>query len=134
MAHEYAEQETPGEFAAVTAMLIQGVQWRHRPALADRLRVVGGLVRNRSGIMSEAALAALIGGLAKIAEETSNGVKGNDQDGVITVRAAAGFLAFELFGYYQEIGADLPEAIRRWQEICGDPDEFSEVRYSWRAA
>ena len=131
VAREYADQETPCEFAAVTAMLVQGVQWRHRPALADRLNVVADLVRNQSWFLSTTALAGLLGGLEQLAEETSLGVKGNDQDGVITIRAAAGALAFAVFGYYQASGAGIPEAIRRWREICSDPDEFSEVKNSW---
>ena len=134
LARALAEEETRGEFAPIATMLIQGIQWRHRPALADRLRVVADLVKNRPWFLSTEALTGLLAGLAQIAEETSSGVRGNDQDGVITIRASAASLAFALFGYYQEAGSDLPEAIRRWRELCSHPDEFSEVKNSWVVA
>ena len=134
LAHTLAEEETRGEFAPIATMLIQGVQWRYRPALADRLRVVAKLVKSQPWILTTEALTGLLAGLGQIAEETSGGIRGNDPDGVITIRASAASLAFALFGYYQESGSDLPEAIRRWRELCNDPDEFSEVKNSWMAA
>ncbi len=134
LARALAEEETRGEFAPIATMLIQGVQWRHRPALAARLRVVTDLIKSQPWILSTEALAGLLAGLGQIAEETSSGVRGNDQDGVITIRASAASLAVALFGYYQESGSDLPEAIRRWRELCSDPDEFSEVKNSWIVA
>jgi len=134
LAHALAEEETRGEFARIAIMLIQGVQWRHRPALAARLRVVAELVESQPWILSTDALTSLLDGLGQIADETSSGVRGNDQDGVITIRASAASLAFALSGYYQESGSALPEAIRRWRELCSDLDEFSEVKNSWIVA
>ena len=134
LARAFSAEGTRGKFAPVGTMLVQGVQWRHRPALADRLRVVADLVKNRPWFLSTEALTGLLAGLGEIAEETSRGVRGNDQDGVIAVRASAGSLAFALFEHYQESGSDEPEAIRRWRELCSDPDEFSEVKNSWRVA
>ena len=89
------------------------------------------LVKNHPRFLSAESLTCLLAGLGEIAEETSRGVRSNDQDGVISIRASAASLAFALFGHYQESGSDVPEAIRRWREICSDPDEFSEVRNSW---
>lgn len=80
--------------------------------------------------LSTEALSGLLAGLAEIAEETSGGIKSNDQDGVIAIRAAAASLAFSLFEYHQQSELDEPDAIRRWRELCSDPDEFSEVRNS----
>ena len=118
------------DFTPVVNMLFQGVQWRHRPALSDRLRVVADLVKKHPRFLSKESLTCLLAGLGEIAEETSRGVRGNDQDGVISIRASAASLAFALFGHYQESGSDVPEAIGRWREICSDSDEFSEVRNS----
>lgn len=134
LARVLAGEETRGEFAPIATMLIQGVQWRHRPALADRLRVVADLIRSQPWILSAEALTGLLAGLGQIAEETSSGVRGNDQDGVITIRASAASLAFALFEYFHESGSDQPDAIRRWRDLCSDPDEFSEVKNSWMAA
>ena len=134
LARALAEEETRGEFSAVGTMLVRGVEWRHRPALADRLRVVADLVKNQPWFLSTEALTGLLAGLGQIAEETSSGVRGNDKDGVIVVRASAASLAFALFEYFQEAGSDEPEAIRRWRELCSDPDEFSEVKNSWVVA
>ncbi len=128
----FSAEETRGQFAPVGIMLVQGVRWRHRPALSDRLRVVADLVENRPWFLSGEALTDLLAGLEEIAEETTNGVRGNDQDGVIAIRAAAASLAFALFEYCRESGSDELEPLRRWRELCSHPDEFLEVKNSWR--
>ena len=128
-----SEEDLHCKIALVVNRLLQGIQWRHRPALAYRLRIVADLVDKQPQFLSSEVEAAncLLDGLEQIAEETSTGVRGNDQDGVIAIRAAAASLAFSLCGYYQESGSDEPETIRRWREICSDPDEFSEIKNSW---
>ena len=134
LAHTLAEQNVRDDFAAIGAILVEGVQWRHRPALVQRLQVVADLVEKQPWFLSTEALSGLLAGLAEIAEETSTGVRGNDKDGVIPIRAAAASLAFSLFNYYQLSGLDEPETIRRWRELCSNPDEFSEVKNSWSVA
>ncbi len=134
LARKFAEEETSGMFAPVATMLVQGIQWRHRPALAYRLRVVADLVKSQSWVFSNKALNCLLAGLEQIAEETSSGVRGNDQDDVIAIRASAASLAFALFGYYQEAGSEEPEAIKRWRKLSSDPNEFSEIKNSWMVA
>ena len=126
-----AEEETPRDFVPVATMLVQGVQWRHRPALPDRLRIVADLVRHHTRLLPTEAMACLLDGLEEIAGETSRGVRGNDENGVISIRAAAASLAFALFEHYQASESEEPKAIRRWRELCSNPDEFSEVRNSW---
>ena len=134
LAHTLAEQNARDDFAAIGTILVEGVQWRHRPALVQRLQVVADLVERQPWFLSTEGLTGLLAGLAEIADETSTGVRGNDQDGVIPIRAAAASLAFSLFKYYQQSELDEPDAIRRWRELCSDPDEFSEVRNSWLVA
>ena len=73
----------------------------------------------------------MLDGLEQIAEETSSGVKGNDIDGVIAIRAAAATLAFALLQRYEELGSKLPEAIQRWRDLRAMPNEFAEVRNAW---
>ena len=131
LARTLVEQDARDHFAAIGEVLVEGVRWRHRPALVQRLRVVADLVEKQPWFLSTEALSGLLAGLAEIAEETSTGVRGNDQDGVIPIRAAAASLAFSLFEYHRKSGLDEPEAIRRWRELCSDPDEFSEVKNSW---
>ena len=134
LARTLVEQNARDDFAAVGTMLVDGIQWRHRSALVQRLQIVEDLVEKQPWFLSTQALSGLLAGLEEIAEETSSGIKGNDQDGVIAIRASAASLAFALFKYYQESGSDEPEAIRRWCELCSDPDEFSEVKNSWLVA
>ena len=134
LARTLAEQNVRDDFATIGAMLVEGVQWRHRPALVQRLQVVADLVEEQPWFLSKEAVSGLLAGLAEIAEETSSGIKGNDQDGVIAIRAAAASLAFSLFEYYQRSELDEPDAIRRWRELCSDTDEFSEVKNSWLVA
>ncbi|MYF52076.1 MAG: SIR2 family protein [Gammaproteobacteria bacterium] len=131
LAREFAASEAQSNFAPVANMLVQGVQWRHRPALSDRLRVVEELVINQSWFLSADALANLLVGIDEIATETSIGIRGNDEDGVILIRAAAASLAFALSSYLETAKLGEPEAIRRWREICVSPNEFSEVRNAW---
>ena len=125
------EGETRSDFLPVATMLVQGVQWRHRPALPDRLRVVAGLVRHHTHLFPTEVLCCLLNGLEEIAVETSRSVRGNDEDSVISTRAAAASLAFALFEHYRASALEEPKVIRRWRELCGNPDEFSEVRNSW---
>ena len=124
-------EATRRDFMPVATMLVQGVQWRHRPALSDRLRIVAELVRHYTLLIPTEALACLLDGVEEIAGETSKGIRGNDENGVISVRAAAASLAFALFEHYRASESAIPKAIRGWQEITRNPDEFSEVRNSW---
>ena len=126
-----AVEEMHHDFESVVNMLVQGVQWRHRPALRDRLKAVEYLVKDYPRFLSMETLNSLLLGLREIAGETSKPIKGNDQDGLISIRAAAASLAFSLFEYYQRSGSDEPEPIRRWREVCSDPNEFAEVKNSW---
>ena len=50
------------------------------------------------------------------------------------MRAAAASLAFELFEHYRKLEKEEPKIIRRWREICGDPNEFAEVKNAWMTA
>ena len=100
MARAFAEAGTHSKFAPVGTMLVQGIQWRHRPALADRLRAVADLVKNQPWFLSAEALTDLLAGLGEIAGGTSSGVRGNDQDGVIGIRASAAFLAYAPFSSF----------------------------------
>ena len=84
--------------------------------------------------LSEKTEAVLLDGLTRIADETSGGVKGNDIDGVIATRAAAARLALSLFRRLGASEQELPQAIRRWRDICGMPDEFAEIRNAWEGA
>ena len=129
-----AEQDGRQDFAIVGTTLVEGIRWRHRPALVQRLRIVADLVEKQSWFLSTEVLVGLLSGLAEIAEETSTGVRGNDQDGVIPIRAAAASLAFSLSHYFQQSGLNEPEAIRRWRELCTGSNEFAEVKNAWLVA
>ena len=134
MARKLEKEQLTGEFAPVAAMLVQGVQWRHCPELAYRLVTIANLVENQSWFLSLVEVTDLLAGLEQIAEETSRGIRGNDEDGVITIRAEAARLAFVLSKYYQEHGSSEPEVIERWRELCRDSKdskEFSEVKNAW---
>ena len=124
-------QESQGEFAEVGTMLVRGVEWRHRPALLDRLRVVAGMVREFPWFVSSERENSLLRGLAYLVEESATPVKGNDVDGVILIRASAASLAFELLRHYLKLEREVPETIRRWESICSDSNEFAEVKNAW---
>ena len=134
LAEAAAGRESQSEFAQVGTMLAQGVEWRHRPGLVDRLRVVAALVSDHPWFLSATVERGLLRGLEQIADETSHGVKGNDEDEVILIRASAASLAFVLFLYYRKLGKDEPETVRRWRAICSDPNEFAEVKNAWIGA
>ena len=134
LATDVAEQESQGEFAQVGTMLVRGVEWRHRPALLDRLRVVAQMVREYPWFLSSERETSLLRGLEYLVDESATPVKGNDGDGVILVRASAASLAFELFRHYRKLEKKEPETIRRWQAICCDPKEFAEVKNAWMEA
>lgn len=131
LAGKLAENELHDKFAPVAAILVQGIQWRHHTTLFGRLFVVTDLVKEQCWFLSPSVLAGLLVGLKHIAKETSSGIRDNDVDMVITIRSAAASLAFALFEYYKESGLDEPKVIQYWQEVCSNPNEFSEVKNSW---
>lgn len=131
LAWKLAKEDSRDEFGPIAAMLVQGIQWRHRPALISKLVTVADLVKKQRWFLLLVDIGDLLAGLEQIVEETSSGVKGNDEDGVITIRAEAASLAFALFEYYQDSELGEPKAIQRWQEVCSNPNEFSEVKNSW---
>ncbi|MDD9963099.1 MAG: SIR2 family protein [Gammaproteobacteria bacterium] len=126
------KHESKAEFAQVGTMLVQGVEWRHRPALRDRLHIIAEMVREFPWFLSSERETSLLRGLEYMVDESATPIRGNDGDDVILTRASAAFLAFELFEHYQRVGQELPDAIQRWQAICGDPNEFAEVRNGWQ--
>ena len=134
LAHVAAQEESHYQFAPVAAMLVQGVQWRHRPMLAHRLSLVACLVEKHPWFLSKEVLFSLLSGLEQLAVATSIGIKGNDVDGMIAVRSSAASLAFALFRHCHESGFDMPETIQIWRKICRHPNEFSEVKNSWKIA
>ena len=113
LATAVTEQESQGEFAEVGTMLVRGVEWRHRPALLDRLHIVAGMVREFPWFVSPERENSLLRGLAYLVEESATGVRGNDVDGVILIRASAASLAFELLRHYLKLEREVPETIRR---------------------
>lgn len=123
--------EARQEFDSAVSKLVQGVEWRHRPALADRLRVVAGLVAEVAWFLTEEREAALIDGIRQIGHETAGGVKGNDEDGAIAIRAGAASLALALHQRRQELGLDVSDVTQQWRERCASSDEFAEVRNAW---
>lgn len=125
------DEEWRRDFGQVGTKLVQGVEWRHRPALVDRLRVAAGLVRDHRWFISPLTETSLLRGLACIEGEGSDRVSGNDGDGVILTRASAASLAFELSRHYRKLEKNEPETVRRWQAICRDANEFAEVRNAW---
>lgn len=131
LARSLGNQNGRDDFATIGAMLVEGVQWRHRPALVQMLQVVADLIEKQLWFLSTEEISGLLAGLAEIAEETSTGVRGNDQDGVIPIRAAAASLAYSLREYHRQSGSDEPETIQRWRKLCNDPDEFAEVKKAW---
>ena len=119
-------------FAGVATTLVEGIRWRHRPALAVRLRCTAGLVRKQPWFLSKSVKCGLLAGLRHISEETiQSRITGNDGDGLISIRASAAALAFALAKCYGKWWNEEPESIGRWRDICGDPDEFAEVRNAW---
>ena len=127
-------QGSRAELEVVLTKLMQGVEWRHRVALAERLRFVTVLVGEQPWVLSESGEKSLLDGLAHIAEDTSGALKGNDSDGQIPVRAAAAALAFAMFRHYEAAVTEAPETILRWRDISRGLDEFAEVRNAWEEA
>ena len=133
LAIKVAEHESQTEFAQVATMLVRGIEWRHRPALLDRLPVVAGMVRDYPWFLSSERETSLLRGLEYMVDETGTPVRGNDGDDVILIRASAASLAFELFLHYRKVEQEVPETIRRWETKCSDSNEFAEVKNAWMA-
>lgn len=131
LALAWSEEKLRNKFTPLATMLIEGIQWRHRPGLKYRLRIVADLIENQPWFLSTETLNGLLSGLGEILKETESGVSGNDRDGVIGIRASGASLAFALSKHHLISQVDMPETIRRWREVCSNPNEFAEVRNSW---
>lgn len=70
LARASVEDETRDKFAAVTTKLVQGIQWRYRVALADRLRIVADLVKNQPWFFFD-------GGLCRTARRCRTNCRGD---------------------------------------------------------
>ena len=131
LAHLLPEDGRDG-FGDIVALLVQGIQWRVRPFLDQRLRCAGDLFGEQPWFLSAVAEAGLLAGLSHIARETEQDrIKGNDEDGMVPIRTGAAALACVLAKRYRNLGMDEPEEIQHWRKVCGHPDEFAEVRNGW---
>ncbi len=122
---------TDHELDNIADRLVEGVRWRHRPGLGQRLRVAAELVDAAAWFLTEEREAALLEGIRQIADETASGVKGNDEDGVIEIRAGAASLALALYRRREAQGMDLSDVTRQWRDLCASSEEFAEVRNAW---
>ena len=132
LASKIEGRETEIEFDHVRTKLVQGVEWRHRPALDTRLKIISRLVHDYSWFLSNETENSVLRGLEQIAVETTPiNIIGNDEDGLISIRVAAANLAFEISQRYQCSEEEAPETIQQWRLICEDQNEFAEVINMW---
>ncbi len=122
------------DFTVVANKLVEGIQWRHRPKLARRLNIVGEMIFQDIWRPSSESLVCLVQGLAKIKEETSSGIMGNDENELVQIRAAAAYLASVIFRTYKGDDPYLLRTIRHWWELYQDTNEFSEIKNAWEYA
>ena len=122
---------TRHEYNHLASVLAHGVEWRSSIALFERMIGLADLVANHSWAITKEVEASMLRGLEHTADETREGIKGNDEGGLISVRVAAAKLAFELFKLNEKLGTGNSDILFRWQAICDDPNEFAEIRNAW---
>ena len=72
-------------------------------------------------------------GLEQSAEETN--LKGGNAEWdfaeKLEIRQAAALLAYLLYAKIIEAGADIPNALKQWKNICSSENEFAEIKNQW---
>ena len=59
--------------------------------------------------------------------------RNRDLSEALFIRESAAGLAYELFGFYSGQQKNVPDTIKKWQDICRSDAEFSEIRNQWVA-
>ncbi len=129
------------DLVRILEAVAQMLRWRRETALQLAIDTVAAVARRHpwslSGTVERAVLDGLhhmVGDSAIQAPDSSRLGGSTDADDVSTkliVRCAAARLSFALYEHYQKQGTDVPEAVRKWESICGCDGEFAEIRSQW---
>lgn len=111
----------------------QKIYWRHKIGLKSALNTMSHLVKDFYEQMNEELQGIVLQGLEHLAEETN--LKGGNAEWdfaeKLEIRQAAALLAYLLYAKIIEAGADIPNALKQWKNICSSESEFAEIKNQW---
>jgi hypothetical protein len=121
-------------FGTLLRLLGQQVKWRREVALVFAMQVGKAVVAETPDLLSEDMLRDILEGLRHLLNESKPGLNVTDERiaGRLVFRENAASLAFALYNYYSARRLQVPPVIVEWQKVCGDPEEFAEIRNQWQ--
>lgn len=112
-------------------LLGQMVFLRRNTVLPVTIKVVKEIVKVRSSLISGRFEKSVLKGLENIADDTAVNSRNRDLLEALFIRESAAGLAYELFRFYSDQQKNVPDTIKKWQDICRSDVEFAEIRNQW---
>ncbi len=112
-------------------LLGQMIFWRKNAILPSTVKTIKEIAYVRPSLISGRFEKSILMGLGNIADDTSVDAKDRDYSGTLNTRKRASCLAYRLFKFYTDRKKAVPDAIKKWQDICRSDAEFAEIRNQW---
>ena len=139
------DDEIVTRFMAVVAAAIR---WLSAEALFHAIRTMRRLVERHPWAFVDECERSVLERLDKLVHDTTVGCgeaecqgggvarrdgseTGNEVALRLMIRQEGAALAHGLFQLYRQRQTSIPEAIRKWKEICRSEEEFAEIRREW---
>ena len=136
--YETLLSETPSirEMVPVSAMerllalTSQQIFWRGQGSLVSAMNVMSQILRSSPTMIAPGIERSLIFGLSRLLHETT--ISDDDSVEVAAIkgsnREAAARLSMRLYNRFVAESRQVPGPLLRWREVCGNPNEFAEIR------
>ena len=111
----------------------QVVRCRKRIGLEDFLAYSSWLINNHSSLMSREFVCSIVKSLNSLTEDTSydGDTETFNFKEKLAIRQNAAYLAFNLSMFFKAAHENVPESVKKWEEVCRSENEFAEVRNQW---
>jgi hypothetical protein len=109
------------------------IKIRSKVSLAMLVCFADILVKKYAYLINDRYLYDLELGLSYLIDETVIEIDDSDEitHNKLNARIASARLAHNLKMFYSSADKELPNYLNRWEEVCNNPNEFSEVRNAW---
>jgi hypothetical protein len=124
--------DEPGVQSLLSA-IGQQIKWRREVALVTSLEIMRVVVDEMPDRLSQDLVSDVLVGLDALRNESSALAKEpiSDIADRLKYRENAAALAYKMYPYFTKQDATVPPVILEWQKICGNSEEFAEIRNQW---
>jgi len=121
------------EVKSLLSAIGQQIKWRREVALVTSLQIMWVVVDEMPDRLSDDLVSDLLVGLDALRNDSSALVKEPMRDVAdrLKYRENAAALAYRMYLHFTRQGATVPPVILEWQKICGNSEEFAEIRNQW---